>query len=437
MVIILQEKNIFIYSAACVRRMIDAKKIYTYFQKNKYTIINDPEKADYILFISCGVTNSSMDVNIKLIKKFQKYKGELIVVGCLPHIAKDKLSSIFGGKTIPLQNLEKIDEIFNNKIKFQDIDEQHSMLTNYNPFTPDKEPITLFRNLLDKSNLAKRVDNWIKEKLLKKLFAQIFTSKTGGGIFQKFYLGNTMFPGIDKYYILSIAMGCSFNCSYCVGKKAVGRLKSKPIDECIEEFKQGLKEGYKEFILDADDVGAYGQDISTNIAQLLDKLTKIEGDYIIRFTNAHPYWIYTYIEEFERILKRGKIKSILLAIQSANDRVLKLMRRPYTKKILIEMVTRLKSAYPSLVIGSHIIVGFPTETEEEFNDSFNFFKNASFDIGNFYYYSESKDSDSANIEPKVTIREIKKRMRYILKDLRKLDYLAWNTMMGITFQNRQ
>jgi tRNA A37 methylthiotransferase MiaB len=419
------QKKVFIYNNACQRRRVDAKKITEYLSKNKFDIVNDPHDADYIVFVTCAFLDVKIDECIGIIKKLQEYDAELIIAGCLPEIAEQKLKTIFNGKTFSTKNLDKIDEIFkDNKIKIKEIDDQHHTYENFNPFGILKEPFEIFEIILEKSTLIRKIYSSIKNLLLEKFdyFAKIFPY---------FIWVNRA----SNNYILVISRGCIHNCSYCAIRKAVGPLKSKPIDQCIEEFKSGLKNGYTSFCLDADDIGIYGLDIDSSLPELLDELTKIKGNYSFSLMDTHPRWIKKYITELEEILKRKKIKKILLSVQSGNNRILKLMRRPYTKEDLYDTIPRLKVANPDLLLGVELIIGFPSETIEEFEDTLELIKKLRFDHGTLFAFSPTVETDALKIEPKVSNSEKRRRIKIALKLLKKMNYYAHYSRIinGISF----
>lgn len=404
--------NIFIYSNACERRNIDAKKIYTYVLDKGYKIVSDPRNADYIILVTCGFVESVSDRSLELMKEFQEYDAELIVAGCLPDISPDEVKKIFNGKIIPTKNLSSIDEIFKDTtLKFNNLDDEHSMWYNFDTGSP----ILILKSIVKKISILRRCHNFIKENALKKIF---------GKNFDKTSPFNKIYPEKESYCI-SISRGCIHNCSYCAIRKAVGKLKSKPLDQCIKEFKIGLNEGYTHFILEADDVGHYGIDIKSSLPKLLDAMTKIEGDYQIELKNFHPIWIIRYIDEFEKILKRKKLSIILLSIQSGNDRILKLMRRPYSKDALVATIMKLKKADPDLHLGVHLLAGFPTETMKEFKDTLDLFEKVPLDFGSIFSFSSKEGTDADAIKPKLTKREMRKRMKNALLFLRKKNYFAW------------
>ena len=113
-------KRIFVTNYGCHLRSLDAEKIRNYFSWNGYKIVNTPENADIIFFISCAAFDKKAENALNKVKKFQKYDAELIVGGCLPVIEKEELANIFSGKTISTKDLDKIDDLFpENKIKFR------------------------------------------------------------------------------------------------------------------------------------------------------------------------------------------------------------------------------------------------------------------------------------------------------------------------------
>jgi MiaB/RimO family radical SAM methylthiotransferase len=383
------QKKIFIHVEGCHKRGLDAKKFSTYFSKNNCKIVNSPKYADYIIFFTCGVFNQMIDRCLDKIKKFKKYDAELIVAGCLPDIAKEKLENIFNGKIIPTKDIEKIDDIFKgNKIKFGDVDNEHFIWRKFNPF---------------------------------------------GGFLEE--------PTSNKTYWIVISTGCIYNCSYCGIKKAIGPLKSKPLEQCLKEFKAGLQKGYTDLGLDADDIGNYGIDIGKTFPELLDEITKIDGDYTLKLENIHPTWLIKYANELEEILKRKKISYICISVQSGSNTVLKRMRRPYTREDLLDAISKIQKACPDLKMRTEIIVGFPGETLEEFGETMELLKKIRFDKGCLFSFSAIDGTDANTMHPKLTRRIMHKRMRTTKRFLRNADYYVWSTgywsgNWSISFQNK-
>jgi len=404
-------EKVFLFSSACERRNLDAQKIYNYLTENGYKIVNDPEEADYIIYFTCGFVKSVSDTCLKMIEDFKKYDAELIIAGCIQDIIGEELSKIFDGRIIPTRDLDRINDIFSNKkTKLGDLEDAHSMWSNFNK----RSFLGILRRISRSIKSIEKSHNWFKNHILKTIF---------GENFEKIFPFNRIYPHQDIFCIF-ISRGCIHNCSYCAIRKAVGPLKSKPIDECIKEFKLGLEKGFKHFVLEADDIGHYGIDIKSSLPELLDKMIKIEGDYKIELKNFHPMWIIKYVKEFKEILKRKKIKIILLSVQSGNNRILKLMRRPYTKEKLQDTILSLKKVDPELEIGVHLLVGFPTETFDEFKETLDLFEKTPFDFGSIFSFSSQEGTTAAKMEPKIKWKEILHRMKYALAYLRKNNYFA-------------
>ena len=426
-------KNIYIFARACDLRLLDATKITQYLKANGYKIVNKPKDADSIIFITCSFSSVQGESALSKIELFQKsYDAELIVGGCLPDIYPEKLSKIFKGRTISTKDLdehpEKLDEFFSkNKIKFADIKDvniPHMPVYGSNKIASlnKSKPIVSFKNLLSNSKLLKKIYFRSKRHLVTNLFDL------------RSMLNKYLRYG--KYYEIRISWGCPGNCSYCVIKRAVGKLKSKPLDECLNEFKKGLQEGYKFFVLNADDTGAYGLDINSDFPELLDKITRIDGDYEITILDLNPRWIVKYIDKFEEILKRNKIKRLEIPIQSGSKRILKLMRRFSDVEKVKESLMRLKKADENIILATHQILGFPSETMDDLEKTLSMICDIAFDEGYVFSFSSSGDSDADKIKPKLSEEEISERLDWSIKYLKRkgFDSLKASHMNSFVFK---
>jgi len=172
-----------------------------------------------------------------------------------------------------------------------------------------------------------------------------------------------------------IANGCLGSCAYCAVKFARGRLKSKPITEIINEIKRAFENGAKEILLTAQDTGCYGQDNKTNIVELLKKVVLIPGDFKVRLGMANPQHLIAHYKRLAEIYKSEKIYKFLhIPIQAGDDTTLKRMNRHYNIKEIKEIITYFRKIHPTITIATDIIVGFPEETEKEFENTINFIK---------------------------------------------------------------
>lgn len=208
-----------------------------------------------------------------------------------------------------------------------------------------------------------------------------------------------------------ISNGCLGACSYCAVKFARGTLKSKSILEIKKEVEKAIENNTKEMLLTSQDTGCYGFDINTNIVELLKEIIKIPGDFKIRLGMANPKYLLKYKEEISKILNSKKMYKFLhIPIQSGNDEILKKMNRPYTVKECEELITYFKKEHKELTLSTDIIVGFPTEKEEQFKDTLNIIKKLKFDIVNISRFGQRKNIE-ANKYPDLPGRIKKERSR--------------------------
>jgi len=401
--------NVFIYVGGCELRGLDANRLRQYLIRNNYTLINNPKNADFIVFIGCAAVGKAGDISLQLVEKFKRYNAELIVGGCLPIIEKERLSKIFDGEKISTKDFnqtpEKIDEIFNGKnINFKSVEDQNLIFENGMAYQPMGAIKLFFSDKKTISNVYFKIRNHIIKYL--------------AGQYSLYYLTSAG----SSLYRIRPAWGCPCNCSYCAIKRAVGPLQSKPLDTVLAEFKKGIDNGFNKFVLTTDDVGAYGIDIGRNFGELLEGMINIEGDYTIMLNNLHPVWIVKYIDKLEELVKSKKIIRIESPIQTGSSRILKLMHRYSDTEKMKDAFLRLKRAYTNLGIDTLIMVGFPTETDVDFEQTVSLFKEVNFISGSFFPFSGREGTVAPAIEPKVPKNDINKRMKYAYKSLKKLGY---------------
>lgn len=402
-------KKIFIFTNwTCVRRKLDAKKFSYYFSKNNWEVVHDPRKADVIFMVSCAFTNQRTEQCVEQINRFKKYDGELIIAGCLPAIDPERMKEVFDGRTVVTKEIEKVDELFpEHEYKWNDLKDENIPWENLDL----TKPVDSMNELVNKCSLIHNSYNGFMDVIRHSLLYDSAVMTWYGA-------------ASENPYFIRPSRGCMSRCAYCAIWKAIGKMKSKPLDVLIKEFEEGLKLGYKEFILDSDDVGCYGMDINSSFSELLDLLTDYNEDYVIDIHYIHPHWVLKYIDDIERILKKGKIRRILSSIQSGNPRILKLMNRyPDTEK-LKDAYLRLKKSYPDLLLETETICGFPSETFEEFKDTLKFINDVRFGWGAIFPFSCKTGTKAEEIEPKIPDDEIKRRIEYAKNYLRKQGYDA-------------
>ncbi|NIA04015.1 MAG: tRNA (N(6)-L-threonylcarbamoyladenosine(37)-C(2))-methylthiotransferase, partial [Nitrospiraceae bacterium] len=176
--------------------------------------------------------------------------------------------------------------------------------------------------------------------------------------------------------ILPISEGCLGNCSYCKTKYSRGKLLSYPLRDILRQAESYVKRGAKEIWLTSQDTGCYGLDIGFTIVDLLKELANIEGDFRVRIGMMNPNYAFRFRKEIADVINKSNkfFKFLHIPIQSGNDRVLKLMKRQYTTGVALEAVKYLKSNIKNLSFATDVICGFPTETDDEFDDTIKFIR---------------------------------------------------------------
>ena len=197
---------------------------------------------------------------------------------------------------------------------------------------------------------------------------------------------------------LSIMYGCNNFCTYCVVPYVRGRERSRLPEDVVSEARQLVAEGYKDITLLGQNVNSYGRDLEsdTDFSDLLRMINDIPGDFVLRFMTSHPKdateKLFKTMAECEKCAHH-----IHLPVQSGNDHILKLMNRNYTREKYLSQVALARSYMPDLVITTDIIVGFPNETEEEFEDTISLCEEVRFDAMFTFIYSKRVGTPAASM----------------------------------------
>jgi len=202
---------------------------------------------------------------------------------------------------------------------------------------------------------------------------------------------------------VSVMYGCNNFCSYCIVPYVRGRERSRQPEDVIREVKGLVEAGYKDITLLGQNVNSYGKDlgIDYDFADLLAELSKIEGDFLLRFMTSHPKDASKKL--FDTMAASSKIaKHIHLPFQAGNDRVLKEMNRRYTAEEYLSLVDYARSVMPDIVLTSDVIVGFPGETEEEFEDTLKLIEKVRFDALFTFIYSPRSGTPAAEMPDPAT-----------------------------------
>lgn len=217
---------------------------------------------------------------------------------------------------------------------------------------------------------------------------------------------------------VNIMFGCNNFCSYCIVPYVRGRERSRKPEDIIKEIEALVKDGVAEVMLLGQNVNSYGKNLEHPItfSQLLERIEQIEGLKRIRFMTSHPKDL---SDELIAVMAKSKkiCKHLHLPVQSGSTKVLSDMNRRYTKEDYLVLVDKIKAAIPDISLTTDIIVGFPTETEEDFEDTLDVVRRVRFDSAFTFIYSKRTGTPAADMEFQATEEEIKERFDSLLKEV--------------------
>ena len=214
---------------------------------------------------------------------------------------------------------------------------------------------------------------------------------------------------------VSIMYGCNNFCTYCIVPYVRGRERSREPEQILEEVRSLVAEGYKDITLLGQNVNSYGKDLDSNVdfADLLAQINDISGDFLVRFMTSHPKDASQKL--FETMARCDKVAPQLhLPVQSGSSRVLKAMNRHYDREIYLDEERRLKALIQDIVLTSDIIVGFPGETQEEFEETLSLLEEVRFDSLFTFIFSPRVGTPAAKMDDPVPMEEKKKWFQRLL-----------------------
>lgn len=348
-------EKIFISTLGCAKNLVDSEMMLGTLVKNDYVQTGSIMDADIAIVNTCGFIEAAKEESINEILELAQYKERgnlkyLIVTGCLAQRYSDELLSeipeidIVLGTTSFDMILEKIEEL--------------------------KGGI--------RSSLITDIDKHIAEEIPRSLLTDTFSA------------------------YIKIAEGCDNHCTYCIIPKLRGKYRSRRQEDILKEARQLAKNGVKELIVIAQDTTKYGLDIygKKAISDLMRELNEIEGLKWIRILYSYPEDVDA---EFVKAVKECEkvLPYFDMPVQHANDAILKLMNRKTSKQQIKENIDRIRKEIPEASIRTSIIVGFPTETQEQFDELCEFVKEVKFDRLGVFAYSREEDTPAAILEGQI------------------------------------
>ena len=368
-----------------------------FFRNNGWIIKDNLQEADLVVFNACGLTGTTEDDGIKIINYIQTRKkpsAELIVCGCLPKINNSRLREVYRGITFGSDEVERLDGLFPSDRKAKDLEANYLIPR----FQLDKREAAGLAHDKERGPIIGLL-KWLKKHSLDSIQERLAAAINVYG---------------PNSYPIKISTGCLNACSYCAVKLSRGHVRSKSIDRIAREFEEGLEKNYQEFALIGSDLGAFGRDRGTDLVCLLRELLKREGDYRIRLRNIQPRFLIEMMPEFKKILDTGKISYFECAAESGNDRILRLMNRGYSIDKYKEAIGLLNREFPEIQLRTQLMVGFPTETKDEFHDTCRLLDELRFDYVEVYAFQPRPGTRAAEMEGQVKPRISERRYYKLL-----------------------
>jgi threonylcarbamoyladenosine tRNA methylthiotransferase CDKAL1 len=216
--------------------------------------------------------------------------------------------------------------------------------------------------------------------------------------------------------IIPICYGCLGACTYCCVRLARGQQRSYDIEEIVERVKEDLAEGVGEFWFTSQDMASYGQDLGCTLSELLEHVCRIEGDFLLRVGMMTPDHLLEIREDVFAAFGDAKVfKFLHLPVQSGADEILRRMNRGYAVADFLRLVERFKAAFPQSTLATDVIVGFPGETKDAFDQTVELVETVRPDIVNVSKFFARPGTAAVNLKPRVSAQEVKIRSRRLAR----------------------
>ncbi len=372
--------NVGFVSLGCSKNLVVTEEVIGLFKKHNFDIVNDENDADIIIINTCGFIESAKQEAIDTILEMAEYKKGrckyLVAMGCMVERYKEEME-----KALP--------------------------------------EVDLFIRVSEYNNLWKKISELLKLEMPNdciKWSDRVITT------------GTTM-------AYLKIAEGCSNHCTYCAIPKIQGPYISREFEEIIKEAKTLAKKGIKEVIVIAQDTTKYGIDLygKPRLSELLQELCKIDGIEWIRFLYAYPESI---TDELIQVVKENdKIcKYFDIPIQHISNKILKRMNRKNSGESIKKLIEKIRTSIPNVILRTTLIVGFPGETQEDFEQLYEFVKSAKFDKLGVFTYSKEDGTPAEKMENQVHPSTKKFRYNKIMKLQKEISEESLRSKIGHTYK---
>jgi tRNA A37 methylthiotransferase MiaB len=404
------------FAEGCPRSSCDTAWLFRYFETNGWRIVRDVRRADLVVVATCGfdvIRENRCLQFLRLLDGRRKRDSELVVVGCLAGIHPERVRREFRAILIPPGEIDKIDDVIQARVPLRQV----PPVNDVGPYvdaarrvwrSSEREPrLSWSRALLSDARTAVKA---AARSLLGACGASDLTLSTFGGC--KRLLGK------ESTFDIRVARGCREECSYCAIRLAAGPLQSKPLREILAELDRGLNLRYGVFHIIADDVGQYGTETGLCLLDLLTALFSRQGDFQLVFSDINPRHLLRHGQAIRDLLaaNRDRVRSLCVPVQSGSDRILQLMRRAYTAAEVRQWLCQLHLVAPRLALETHVLVGFPSETDRDFEQTLELLHAVPFAGIEAYPYSDRPNTPASKLAPKVPDHVIDGRLIRLIRE---------------------
>ena len=374
------------FTLGCKVNQYESQVLKQQFKSNNFEIVEPSEFADVYVVNSCTVTVTSDKKTRQIVNRLKSINNNAIVVltGCFPQAFPQKANQI-----------EKADIITGTKDRTKIIE------------------LVLKRLSSHKNNQEIYIQPNDQDKLFEKMAISKFDGKTRA--------------------FIKIQDGCNRFCSYCIIPKSRGRVRSKLISDIISEVTALANSGHKEIVLTGINLSSYGQDLGINLVDAVESIAKIDKIKRIRLSSLEPDLLST--KDITRLSRINKFCPFFhLCLQSGCDKTLQKMNRHYSTKEYLSVVKTIRENFKNPAISTDLIVGFPEETNEDFNETLEFIKLVNFAKMHIFPYSKRPGTRAASMKDQIHKAIKHERCLVISNEAKKMQSNFFANQIGTTSQ---
>lgn len=363
--------KVYIETYGCTANKSDERLLIGLVTCQGHQIVHDMNTADVLVLLTCTVIGTTEQRMLSRLKVFVKTQKKIIVAGCMPSVQADLITSIAPhASLLPAPHIQYINDIISG--------------------TPPA--------LMDEKKTT-------QPKLYESVIAPVM-----------------------------IAEGCRLACSYCITRFARGALRSFPIEDVVADVRTALHQGCKEIQLTAQDTASYGLDLGTHLGALLKRIHALDGMFRVRIGMMNPATTKRHLDQILSGYQHQKVYKFLhLPVQSGDNDILQKMNRGYTEGDFTTLVQRFRRILPTLTLSTDVIVGFPTETEEQFHHTVELLEKIKPDIINITRFSARPLTPAKKMNGRVPTKIVKDRSKKITEFSSTLSLEANRKHLGKTY----